>query len=99
MLNLFGPLSNLSEYCWVFKLGAIVNFFLFIFSLIMIIRRIFTFKSKTQVGRMTYIILAAIGYIFSYYLWRVLYTMCVSSSGGSTGAKNATMAGISGYYS
>lgn len=101
MLNLFGPLSDLNSYCWLFKAGAIINFILFIIAVIMILRRVFMFKLKTQLGRMGYIIGSAIGYLFSYFLWRILYTMCVSSSGGAgaSTSKSATIGGISGYYS
>lgn len=95
MSNLFEPFADVGNYCWLFKAGAIVNFAFFGISVLMILYKIFTFKSKTRASLLYYNVLSAVSFLFSYLLWRVLYSMCVSS-GSSKVSGGATIGGISG---
>lgn len=97
IMNLFDPITDVSKYCWLFKVGAIVNFAFFALSVFFLVYKIFTFKSKTRVSLLYYNITSALGFLFSYFLWRVLYSMC-SMSGSSSGASSkVAIGGISGY--
>jgi hypothetical protein len=77
-MDLFGPLPK--QYCLYFYFLSILGFFLMAIVLIVTLYSLFSKKMGGNAGQLIMIFL---GYFILYFQNRLLYTMCIDSTGAA----------------
>lgn len=82
-MELFTPLRDIKEYCWIFRFFSIMQFIVAIIGLLVFIWGIYNFKltprpaMETSIAFVVNGLVGCISAMIGYFVQRVFYTMCV----------------------